>query len=103
MDATKTIREEGLDKFYTVPSVAKKCIEVVGSIYDWNSWDLIIEPSAGNGSFSCAVPVACKAMDRVPEAAGIEERDFFTYEPPEDRTLKRVRSTSELCSRENQK
>jgi hypothetical protein len=83
MDATKTIREEGLDKFYTVPSVAKKCIEVVGSIYDWNSWDLIIEPSAGNGSFSSQIPVPCKAMDIVPEAAGIEARDFFTYVPPE--------------------
>lgn len=80
--------DHGLDKFYTVPSVARACIDSVGSLYDWTSWDLIVEPSAGNGSFSCpliAGPVPSVAMDIVPEAAGIEERDFFTYVPPSDK------------------
>ena len=84
-DVVQTVREEGLDKFYTVPSVALQCIETVGSLYDWNSWDLVIEPSAGNGSFSSQISVPCIAMDIVPEAAGIEARDFFTYVPPSDK------------------
>ena len=45
------IREEGLDKFYTIPTCAKTCIDTVCQLYDIDKWDLIVEPSAGNGSF----------------------------------------------------
>ena len=47
---TKEVREEGLDKFYTIPSYSK-CIDKVFELYDKTGFDLIIEPSAGNGSF----------------------------------------------------
>ena len=41
-----------MDKFYTLPSYSKKCIDKVGEIYgDYSQWRLVIEPSAGNGSF----------------------------------------------------
>ena len=45
------IREENLDKFYTIPSCSKKCIYKIYELYDVTQWDLIVEPSAGNGSF----------------------------------------------------
>lgn len=51
MNKTKIIRDEGLDKFYTVPEYSKKCIEKVFNIYNEVKWDLILEPSVGNGSF----------------------------------------------------
>ena len=47
----KVVREEGLDKFYTIPSYSKKCIDKVFELYDKTKFDLIVEPSAGNGSF----------------------------------------------------
>lgn len=39
----------GIDKFYTQYNVATECINLIP---DLDSYDLIIEPSAGNGSFS---------------------------------------------------
>ena len=33
----KVIREEGLDKFYTIPTYSKKCIDKVFELYDINN------------------------------------------------------------------
>jgi len=74
---TTEIREQGLDKFYTIPKISKKCIESVGLIYDWSKWELVVEPSAGNGSFFNVIP-----SDISPENQDIIEQDFFTYKPP---------------------
>lgn len=77
------VRSEGLDKFYTIPLIAKKSIDKVGEIYDWNSWDLIIEPSAGNGSFFLNIPSDNKiGIDIEPEHKDITKGDFFDYIPP---------------------
>jgi len=45
------VRKEGLDKFYTIPIYSKICIDKVFELYDKYKFDLIVEPSAGNGSF----------------------------------------------------
>ncbi len=50
-NATKDVRNQGLDKFYTVEWCSKKCINKVFEMYDKNTFDLIVEPSAGNGSW----------------------------------------------------
>lgn len=81
--ATATTRQEGLDKFYTVPSVAKECIQTVGARYPWSSWDLVTEPSAGNGSFFLQIPTLKKiGIDLVPEHSQIQKQDFFSFAPP---------------------
>ena len=83
------IREEGLDKFYTIPSVAEACICTVGSRYSWSDWDIVIEPSAGNGSFLARLPTEKRiGMDIAPEHPDILEQDFFSYRPSAD--LKRI-------------
>ena len=63
----KIVRETGLDKFYTIPSVVDTCISTVGTIYKWTDWSLIIEPSAGNGSFLLKIPTENKesAMPKI--------------------------------------
>ena len=63
----------GIDKFYTLPAVAQECINLIP---DLSSYDLIIEPSAGNGSFSCLID--CVAYDIEPEHPDIIQQDFFT-------------------------
>jgi hypothetical protein len=86
MSVTKTtdeVRQEGLDRFYTVPAIADHCIDVVGQYVRWGEWDLIVEPSAGNGSFSLRLPRPCVALDLFPEHPFILRQDFFTYTPPE--------------------
>jgi len=74
-------REEGLDKFYTNMNYAKSCIDKVFEI-SGNNWDLIIEPSAGNGSFFNQIQFENKiGIDIFPESDNIIKQDFFTFEP----------------------
>ncbi len=80
--ATATTRQEGLDKFYTIPSVAKECLQQIGSRFPWDSWDLIVEPSAGNGSFFLQIPTSKKiGLDIRPDHSEIQTLDFFYYQP----------------------
>lgn len=60
------------DKFYTKSSIAKSCINLI----DLSKYDLIIEPSAGNGSFSNQIPNV-KAFDLKPECDNIIQSDWF--------------------------
>lgn len=84
-EGTETIRETGLDKFYTIPSISEKCLTSIGSLYNWSDWELVIEPSAGNGSFLAQIPTFKKlGIDISPEHKDIIEQDFFTYNPPGD-------------------
>jgi predicted RNA methylase len=77
------VREAGLDKFYTIPSISEKCIKTVGTKYGWLRWDLVIEPSAGNGSFLTKIPTIKKiGIDIAPGHADIIAKDFFDYKPP---------------------
>ena len=79
---TQNIRKEGLDKFYTLPEFSKKCIDKVCELYDITGWDLIIEPSAGNGSFLNQIPSNNKiGIDIFPEHQDIIKQDFFDYHP----------------------
>jgi len=79
------VRAEGLDKFYTIPAIAEKCIVNVGAKYDWNKWCLVVEPSAGNGSFLSRIPCDKKiGIDIAPEHKDIIKQDFLTYSPPEN-------------------
>jgi len=80
---TEEVREAGLDKFYTIPSISEKCLEIIGSHYKWSDWDLVIEPSAGNGSFLTRIPTNKKlGIDISPEHKDIIKQDFLTYFPP---------------------
>jgi len=82
----KNIREEGLDKFYTIPTCSKKCIEKICELYDIEKWDLIVEPSAGNGSFLNQLPSDNKiGIDILPEHSNIIKLDFFDYSPPSNK------------------
>ena len=74
---TKSLGQKNkLDKFYTKSSIAKLCL----SQLDLSQYDFILEPSAGNGSFSHLIP-NCYAIDIEPESEDIIKQDFFLYEP----------------------
>ncbi len=83
---TNAVREQGLDKFYTLPVNAKKCIDKTGELYDITKWDLIVEPSAGNGSFLHQIPSIHRiGIDISPEHPDIIQQDFLEYSPPPDK------------------
>lgn len=84
--STKIVREEGLDKFYTIPSIVDKCINKVTELYEWNDWDLVVEPSAGNGSFLLKIPSLNKiGLDISPEHNDIIKKDFFNFSPEKNK------------------
>ena len=67
------------DKFYTNPNVVKDIMKFV----DLDAYDLIIEPSAGNGSFSNEINgFNLVALDLAPESDDIIEQDWFKYKIP---------------------
>lgn len=69
-------RKHDLDKFYTKEEIATSCIELVENLGDYN---LIIEPSAGNGSFSSQIDNIV-SYDIEPENDNIIKKDWFTYQ-----------------------
>jgi hypothetical protein len=78
------VREAGLDQFYTIPAIAERCIQHVGNRYRWSDWRLVVEPSAGNGSFLTQIPTEKRiGMDLSPQHPDIMRQDFFQYTPPQ--------------------
>lgn len=47
----KGLNRNIIDKYYTKPEIVKLCIEYIKEYIKIDNNDLIIEPSAGNGSF----------------------------------------------------
>ena len=69
------------DKYYTPPDLARNLIvKTIRFIGAKNITD-IVEPSAGNGSFSKWFK-NCRAYDIEPEADGIIKQDFLTLDLP---------------------
>jgi len=67
-----------LDQYYTKQSVAAKCVASL----DLNPYDIILEPSAGDGSFFNLLSLDKRVgLDLDPKLADIEKKDFFDYEP----------------------
>ena len=80
---TQSVRAAGLDKFYTIPAVADTCIGITGAFYPWLDWDLVVEPSAGNGSFLLRIPTNKRiGIDISPDCPGCVTHDFLTWRPP---------------------
>lgn len=74
---TKSLgKKDILDRFFTKEEVAKKCLD---SIPNLNKYDCIIEPSAGEGSFSSQID-NCFAYDILPAKEGIEQQDWFSLD-----------------------
>ena len=87
MAVTKSLgQKSSLDKFYTQASVAYECIQLLG---DLKKFDCIIEPSAGNGSFSHQIP-NCKAYDIEPEADDIQYADWFELDKTQFKHYKNI-------------
>lgn len=82
---TKSLgKKDLLDKFYTKSSIVDQCLALV----DISSYDLIIEPSAGNGAFSNKI--ACKAYDIDPESPNIMVADWLKLDKKQFNEANRV-------------
>jgi len=83
---TKTVRSPiVLDKFYTKPSVAQQCVSAFIENVKIEENDLILEPSAGNGSFIQPMKaIKCNKifLDIAPENNQIIQTNFLYWKPP---------------------
>ena len=68
------------DKYYTSVYLAKYCIDKTFKIIGKENITDIIEPSAGNGSFSNQLD--CTAYDLYPEGDNIIKQDYLTLDLP---------------------
>lgn len=74
------LKRSTIDKFYTIDSVAKQCVEWFVSIQLPTHNDIVIEPSAGAGVFLphlCVLDSTIKAYDIAPEESSIQQQDFL--------------------------
>lgn len=73
-----------LDQFYTKPKIAKECLSALAELIDLNSFNHLLEPSAGSGAFYAQLdPNRRIGIDLDPQCEGVERLDFFKYVPPQ--------------------
>lgn len=80
MGSLRGLKRLTTDKFYTNSNAVKICINWIKSNLDINNNDLIIEPSAGNGSFIPSIKKLSKNYrfyDLLPEHKDIIEQDYL--------------------------
>ena len=71
--------DNSYDQFYTNLDIAKQCIDSI----DITKYDVVIEPSAGNGSFYNQINHKYKiGFDIKPECDGVHKQDFLKYKHP---------------------
>ena len=78
----KGLNRNTIDKYYTKESVVELCINYVKQHIQINENDLIIEPSAGNGSFITGIKSLTtnfKFYDLEPENEEIIKQDYLLY------------------------
>ena len=71
-----------IDKYYTNPLIAKQCVDMIKNNINIAEDDLIIEPSAGNGSFINDIKTISSNhifYDLEPENTEIVKQDYLTF------------------------
>lgn len=83
MKMLRTKRSVDFEQYFTDADLAAKCVAAVCGRYDLASFNLLLEPSAGDGVFFKLLPEKNRiGIDIMPLCEGVEEMDFFRWEPP---------------------
>ena len=80
---TKGLHRDTIDKYYTKEIVVEQCLNMVKKYIELNTDDLIVEPSAGNGSFIKGIKELTsnfKFYDIEPENKEIITQDNLFYD-----------------------
>ena len=80
---TGKFRKNTKDQYYTKPSVAKGCVDVILRVAPQTATYQWIEPSAGNGVFLKAIPISHEriGIDLDPKSPEIQKGDFLEWAP----------------------
>ena len=82
-DGLAVKRIVGNEQYFTPNDVARQCVDRLDALYPLSSFDLIVEPSAGDGSFAALLPNSAIALDIDPQSDDIVRADFLTWQAPE--------------------
>ena len=78
---TKGLKRNTIDKYYTKEACVQVCLDLVKKYIELDSnKDLVIEPSAGNGSFISGIKLLCNNFifyDLAPENSEIIKQDYL--------------------------
>jgi len=80
---TKGLHRISIDKYYTKNIVAEVCINLVKKYILINTDDIILEPSAGNGSFITGIKLLSnnfRFFDLEPDNNEIIKQDYLNYD-----------------------
>jgi predicted RNA methylase len=80
---TKGLNRNTIDKYYTKKTVVESCVNFVKTYIQINTNDLIIEPSAGNGSFITDIKTLSSNYifyDLEPENKEIIRQDYLLFD-----------------------
>ena len=80
---TKGLNRNTIDKYYTKDIVVELCLNFVKKYIQINADDLIIEPSAGNGSFITGIKLLTSNsifFDLEPDNEEIIKQDYLLYD-----------------------
>ena len=83
MKQTKGLQRNTIDKYYTNPTTVNLCIENIKKYVIPNDFDVIIEPSAGNGAFIAGIKSLTYNQifyDIEPENEEIIKQNFLTLD-----------------------
>jgi predicted RNA methylase len=90
---TKGLKRNTIDKYYTKQEVAKECIEIVKKYIQFNSDDIVIEPSSGSGVFIQYIKLLTsnsQFYDIKPEHPEIVLQDYLLFTIKETEPLQKI-------------
>ncbi|MDB0041502.1 hypothetical protein N9F16_00280 [bacterium] len=71
---------DGKDQYFTKRSVTQKYTEITNKLFPFKDYDLILEPSAGEGAFLDYLPKnKSLGIDIDPQRKDVVKQDFFEY------------------------
>lgn len=77
-----------LDQFYTNFEYAKYAYSKLYTLIDLNTYDILLEPSAGTGSFYSLMNSNKRiGLDLDPKCAGVVQQDFLSWTAPENKKI----------------
>lgn len=77
------IEKDVMDQFYTNENIARECYSKIDNI---DSYDIILEPSAGTGSFFNLMPIEKRiGIDIEPKAEHIIKMDYLSFTPDKNK------------------
>ena len=75
-------KEVVLDQYYTDPTYANYFYKKISEVVDLSVYDILLEPSAGEGSFYNLLPTSQRfGLDIDPKVDGIIKENFYDYYP----------------------